>query len=85
VQAGAARGLVLRMDNGSGISKNTFEPGQVLGHSFAFVKEPETNPVVERFYRTLNEQVIYGRTFVSIEDVRAAMAILRRQYHSYGW
>ena len=42
--------------------------------SFAFVSEPETNGVAERFNRTLKEQVIYGGVFQNIQDVRLAVA-----------
>ncbi|MCX6941725.1 MAG: hypothetical protein NTX09_13475 [Verrucomicrobia bacterium] len=31
--------------------------------SFAFVGEPETNSVVERFNRTLEEQIIHSKTY----------------------
>ena len=33
-----------------------------------------SNGVAERFMRTLKEQVIYGRTFDNMEDVRQAVA-----------
>jgi hypothetical protein len=40
------------------------------------VSEPETNGVgvAERFYRTLKEQVIYGRYYRTIEELRVAIA-----------
>ncbi|SHI82817.1 Integrase core domain-containing protein, partial [Malonomonas rubra DSM 5091] len=41
--------------------------------SFAFVAEPQTNGVAERFNRTLKEQAIYGRVFRTVEDVREAV------------
>jgi transposase InsO family protein len=45
----------------------------------AFVGQPETNGVVERFFRTLKEQVVHGRVFGTIEDVRAAVrAVIAR-------
>jgi hypothetical protein len=40
--------------------------------SFAFVREPETNGVAERFIRTLKEQIVFGRIYQNIEEVRAA-------------
>jgi transposase InsO family protein len=84
VQADAARGLTLRMDNGSQYLSEHFQ-NQIkfwgIASSFAFVREPETNGVVERFNRTLKEQVIYGRTFRRIEDVRAAMDAFVPQYN----
>lgn len=84
VQAGAARGLTLRMDNGSQYLSDHFQ-NQLkfwgIASSFAFVRQPETNGVVERFNRTLKEQVIYGRTFRTIEEVRAAMTTFVGQYN----
>jgi len=84
VKADAARGLTLRMDNGSQYLSEHFQ-NQIkfwgIASSFAFVREPETNGVVERFNRTIKEQVIYGRTFKTIEDVRAAMAEFVERYN----
>ncbi|WP_460596699.1 transposase, partial [Geomonas sp. Red276] len=84
VQADAARGLTLRMDNGSQYLSDHFQ-NQLkfwgIASSFAFVRQPETNGVVERFNRTLKEQVIYGSTFRTIEDVRTAMATFVSQYN----
>ena len=53
------------------------EPAPLLGGihpSFAFVEEPETNGVVERWNRTLKEQAVYGRVFRNLAEVRAAVA-----------
>jgi transposase InsO family protein len=84
VQASAARGLTLRMDNGSQYLSEHFQ-NQIkfwgIAPSFAFVREPETNGVVERFNRTLKEQVIYGRTFKNVEEVRAAMTVFVANYN----
>ena len=49
--------------------------------SFAFVKEPETNGVVERWNRTLKEQAVYGRVFRNLADVRAAVAEFVERYN----
>ena len=58
-EAGAARGLALRMDHGSQyLSGPLHQPDQVLGiqPSYAFVAEPQTNGVAERFNRTLKNR-----------------------------
>ena len=43
-----------------------------IAPSFAFVAEPQTDGVVERFNRTLKEQAIHGRVFNNVEEVRSA-------------
>lgn len=55
-----------------------------IAPSFAFVAEPETNGVAERFYRTLKEQVIYGRTYRTIEELRMAIADFIERYNKTG-
>lgn len=77
VGADVARGLALRLDHGSQyLSDHFLQQIRFWGiiPSFAFVSEPQTNGVVERFFRTLKEQVIYGRIFNNLEEVRAAVA-----------
>ena len=44
-----------------------------ISPSRAFVGEPETNGVIERFFRTMKDQAIAGRVFQTIDDVRDAM------------
>ena len=59
VEADVARGLALRMDHGSQyLSDHFLNQLRYWGihPSFAFVEEPETNGVVERWNRTLKEQ-----------------------------
>ena len=62
--AGAARGLALRMDHGSQYLSDHFT-NQIkfwgIQPSYAFVAEPQTNGVAERFNRTLKEQIIHDR------------------------
>jgi hypothetical protein len=41
--------------------------------SYAFVGERETNGVIERLLRTLKEQIIHGRVFQTIDEVREAV------------
>lgn len=84
VGAAAARGLILRMDNGSQYLSDHFQ-NQIkfwgIAPSFAFVSQPQTNGVAERFYRTLKEQVIYGRTYRNIEELRIAVAAFIELYN----
>lgn len=84
--AGAGRGLALRMDNGTQYTADDFL-NQVkfwgIAPSFAFVAEPQTNGVAERFNRTLKEQAIHGRVFRNVEEVRAAVSEFRERYNRH--
>jgi len=87
VEAGITCGLelMLRMDSGSQYRSEDFlNQVKAWGStpSFAFFSEPQTNGVVERFIRPLKEQVIYGRTFRTIEDVRQAVAKFVELYNN---
>lgn len=84
VNGDAARGLSLRMDHGSQyISDHFREQLRYWGvtPSWAFVEQPQTNGVVERYNRTLKEQVIYGRIFRNVEEVRAAVKAFVERYN----
>jgi len=84
VGAAAACGLVLRMDHGSQYLSEHFQ-NQIkfwgIAPSFSFVAEPQTNGVTERFNRTLKEQVIYGRHYCTVEEVRTAVADFMDRYN----
>ena len=84
--ADAGRGLVLRMDHGTQYTADDFL-NQVkfwgIAPSFAFVAEPQTNGVAERFNRTLKEQAIHGRLFKNVEDVRAAVTAFKDRYNRH--
>jgi transposase InsO family protein len=64
------------MDHGSQYLSDHFQK-QIkffgITQSFAFLWEPETNGVAERFFRMLKEQVIYGRVFKNIAELREAV------------
>jgi transposase InsO family protein len=76
VERDAARGVSLRMDHGSQYLSEHFQ-GQIkwwgLTPSFAFIEQPQTNGVVERFFRTLKEQIVYGRVYETVEELRKAV------------
>jgi len=84
--AAAGRGLTLRMDHGTQYTADDFL-NQVrfwgVAPSFAFVAEPQTNGVAERFNRTLKEQVIHGRVFRNVEEVRAAVTAFKDLYNQH--
>ena len=84
--ADAGRGLALRMDHGTQYTADDFL-NQVrfwgIAPSFAFVAEPQTNGVAERFNRTLKEQAIYGRVFKNVEEVRVAVTEFKDRYNRH--
>ena len=83
--ADAARGLELRIDHGSQYIADHFL-NQIrfwgITPSFSYVAEPQTNGVAERFNRTLKEQVINGRVFKNLDEVRRAVAAFVERYNA---
>ena len=86
VGEGVARGLTLRMDNGSQYLSDHFQ-NQIkfwgIAPSFAFVAQPETNGVAERFNKTLKEQIVYDRLYRNIEELRAATGAFVETYNRH--
>ena len=79
-----ARGLALRMDHGTQYTSEHFQ-GEIkffgITPSFAYVAEPETNGIAERFGRTLKEQVLEGAQFRNLDEARAAISIFIKNYN----
>lgn len=77
IVAGVATGLQLRHDNGTQYLSDTFQPEiAFLGieSSPSFVRAPEGNGCAERIIRTLKEQLLWVRTFATVEELRLALA-----------
>ena len=49
----------------------------------SFVREPEGNGVAERFIRTLKENVLWVRSFDTIEELRLALLEFKRTYNEH--
>lgn len=85
-RADAARGVLLRHDHGSPFMSEYFQ-NQLkffgMTPSFAFVRQPETNGVAERFIRTLKEQIVFGHIYHDIEEVRAAVRAYVERYNQH--
>ena len=84
--AGSAAGLRLRHDHGSVYMSDDFQAEiQFLGMkpSPAFVRQPEGNGCIERFFRTLKEQLLWVRRFRDLEELRAAVAEFRDRYNHH--
>jgi transposase InsO family protein len=80
-----ARGLVLRHDHGSQYMADDFQKElRFLGidSSPAFVRAPEGNGCAERFIRTLKENLLWVRTFDTVEDLRVALLEFRETYNT---
>ena len=86
VNSKVATGLTLREDHGSQYTAEQYR-NQLkfwgIKISYGFVQEPETNGVVERFNRTVKEQVINGRIFKNMAEVRECIGQFVEQYNQY--
>jgi putative transposase len=80
---GIARGLSVRHDHGSRYMAHDFRKElRFLGveSSPAFVRAPEGNGCAERFIRTLKENLLWVRTFATVEELRRALLAFREAY-----
>ena len=78
------QGLVLRHDHGSQYMSHVFQEELTflgIASSPAFVREPEGNGGAERFIRTLKENLLWLKTFDTVEDLRLALHEFQRQYN----
>jgi transposase InsO family protein len=83
-RAGAAAGIRNRHDHGSQYLSDDYQAEiAFLGmeSSPSFVRQPECNGCVERFIRTLKEQLLWVRTFQNVEELRQALAEFRNRYN----
>lgn len=82
---GIAVGLAVRHDHGSQYMADDFQKElRFLGieSSPAFVRAPEGNGCAERFIRTLKENLLWVRTFDTVEHLRRALLEFRETYNS---
>ena len=80
-----AKGLALRHDHGSQYMADVFQTEIAflgIDSSPAFVRAPEGNGCAERFIRTLKENLLWVRTFETIEDLRLALLDFRQIYNT---
>ena len=80
-----AKGLAVRHDHGSQYMSDAFQKELAfLGaeSSPAFVRAPEGNGCAERFIRTLKENLLWVRTFDTVEALRRALLEFRQTYNT---
>ena len=54
-----------------------------IASSPAFVREPEGNGCIERFFRTLKEQLLWVRDFTTLEELAGALEEFRQRYNDH--
>ena len=86
VEKGICKGLgiALRSDHGSQFESGTYQKElEFLGveYSPAFVRSPECNGIIERFHRTLNEQIFYQTNFESLDQAKIIIGDFVRRYN----
>lgn len=82
--AKVAAGLVLRHDHGTQYMSDDFQREvKFLGmkSSPSFIRQPEGNGCIERFFRTLKEQLLLVRHFESLEQLQHALREFRETYN----
>ena len=53
------------------------------GTEGSFVRSPEGNGVIERFFRTLKEQLLWVRHFETVEQVCEALHEFKQRYNEH--
>jgi putative transposase len=81
-----AAGLSLRCDHGCQYTSNHFQTE--LRHfgirqSLAYVAEPQTNGVAERFWKTLKKQVLDGKIYQTLDELRKALRAFMDLYNRH--
>ena len=80
-----AQGLAVRHDHGSQYMSDAFQKELAflgIESSPAFVRAPEGNGCAERFIHTLKENLLWVRTFDTVEQLRQALIEFRDAYNA---
>jgi len=81
-----ACGVKIRHDHRSQFVSDDFRNEVAfLGIEFspAFVREPEGNGCIERFFRTLKEQLLWVKDFTTLEELAEALEEFRQRYNEH--
>ena len=79
-----AAGLTVRHDHGSQYVAHDFQKELAflgMASSPSFVRAPEGNGCAERFIRTLKENLLWLRSFDTIEELRQAVLAFKERYN----
>ena len=82
--AGRKREVVMRLLRGEDYLADDFQQEVAffgIESSPSFVREAEGNGVAERFIRTLKENLLWVRSFETIEELRLALLEFKRTYN----
>jgi transposase InsO family protein len=85
-EVGIAAGTSLRHDHGSQFISNAFQDElKTVGieSSPSFVRQPQGNGCVERFIRTLKEQLLWIRPFESVEQLNLALREFAQRFNEH--
>ena len=80
----SADGLALRHDHGPACMAGDFQNELTflgIESSPSFIREPEGNGCAERFIRLLIENLLWVKTFATIEELRQALIAFKHQYN----
>ena len=81
-----ACGVRLRHDHGSQFMSDDFQNEIAflgIASSPAFVREPEGNGCIERFFRTPKEQLLWVKDFTTLEELAEALEEFRQRYNDH--
>jgi len=81
-----ALGTSLRHDHGSQFISHAFQDELKtvgIASSPSFVRQPEGNGCVERFIRTLKEQLLWLRTFDTVEELHQALREFAQRFNHH--
>ena len=81
-----ASSLLIRHDHGSQYMSRYFQKEiQFLGatSSPSFVRSPEGNGVIERFFRTLKEQLLWVKHFKTVDQLLEALHDFKQRYNGH--
>lgn len=78
------QGLKLRVDHGTQFDAKIFNSELIflgIEKSSAFVRSPQSNGIIERFHRTLKEQLLIDPSIQNLDDIKQIIANFVTRYN----